>query len=168
MRIASPRPSLRIAALALLGASAGAHLGWSAVAEMSPSRVAGKAPASSASPSDTPQRPATPASASLTSGEDRYGGECVGCRTYPEEYQPLHDPAVEAGDQSGRQSISDEASMRVASSLAETLVELARRRSASEGGDHPRGAPVAATHTDPAAAADDETSEERAPEVNPI
>jgi len=154
----------KIAVLALLGASAGAHLGWSAIAEIHPVHFAAESRPSLFSAGPELQSPGERPSASLTSGEDR----CVGCWTYPEEYRPVQDAAVEGDTRNSPQGNSEEASTRLASSLAETLVELARRQTAPEGGGHHTGPPAAGMDTHPTAATDGETTQEQAPEVNPI
>jgi hypothetical protein len=154
----------KIAVLALLGASAGAHLGWSAIAEIHPARFAAKVPPSLPNADPELHRPGEPPSASLTFSEDR----CVGCRTYPEEYHPIQDAAVEGDTQSSPPSNSEDASTRLASSLAGAIVEIARRQTASDRGDHHHAPPVAGTHTNPTAGTNDKTIDEQAPEVNPI
>lgn len=90
---------LPVAALALLGAGAGVHLGWSAIGEINPVHFASSdgggrfhadlAPNRSF---DSPPSLLTPEQADSLA----FGSSCVGCRTYPEEYHPAPDPAVEA------------------------------------------------------------------------
>jgi hypothetical protein len=86
-----------IGVLALGGAALGMHLGDISVAEINPIYF---------------QEPPTRFHADLaayrstpTAGYDaqtdaaapvEVGTSCVGCRTYPEEYNPVHDPAVDA------------------------------------------------------------------------
>ena len=74
------RPTVRIAALsALLSMGIGIDLGRATIAEIDPLYF-------SMLPSERVQRP---------TGRDS-GFECIGCRTYPEEYRPRADPQVEA------------------------------------------------------------------------
>jgi hypothetical protein len=168
MRKGGPSGVAMIALLALVGASAGAGLGWSAIGEIDPMRFAAKAPTRSAQPNPRLHRPVNPARASLSLGHDGHRTGCVGCRTYPEEYHPVQDAAVEGENQSGPPSNSNEALTRLASSLAEAVVGLARRRTASEGGGPHHGPPVVGTNTNPTAATNDKATDEQAPEVNPI
>jgi hypothetical protein len=85
-----------IGALALAGVGAGVQLGHAALSEINPVYF-----------SDPPTRfhsdlVANPPSTSppqlvAASAEDpnALGAGCVGCRTYPEEYYPVHDAAIE-------------------------------------------------------------------------
>lgn len=90
-----------IAGLAILGAAAGINLGQSAVAEINPAYFS---EAEDSFHSDlVPYR--SPDWAQVQAAEYRaaqqpvlvgdLGGGCIGCRDYPVEYVPRHDPAVD-------------------------------------------------------------------------
>ncbi len=82
-------------ALMLAGAALGIHLGKASIAEINPAYF-----------SERPSRFHADLSPYQSDGDDglqpsggasmiSLGSECVGCRTYPEEYHPIHDPAVD-------------------------------------------------------------------------
>lgn len=114
-----------MAALALAGTGLGLYLGKSAIAEINPAYF-GTPYSEARFHSDlVPNRPnwdsapPTLQNADLTLG---YGTGCVNCRTYPEEYVPVHDDDVDAlyadaADTPDR--ILDEAELEIA--------EIARR-----------------------------------------
>lgn len=112
-------------ALALAGTGLGLYLGKSAVAEINPAYF-GSAASETRFHSDLVAKrptwdnpPAVLQNAALTTG---YGTGCVGCRAYPEEYFPVHDPAVDENfDQatSNTDRIIEEAELEIA--------EMARR-----------------------------------------
>jgi hypothetical protein len=84
-----------VGALAVTGVGAGVHLGHSAIAEINPiyynepaTRFHADLSASRPSDSPTPMRLSAPDPAELGTG-------CVGCRTYPEEYYPIHDASID-------------------------------------------------------------------------
>lgn len=86
-----------VAAMAIAGTGLGLYLGKSAISEIDPvyfnsplsaSRFHADLVPSTGSFEAAPM----PQDASLAQG---LGSGCVGCRTYPEEYFPIHDPAVD-------------------------------------------------------------------------
>jgi len=90
-----------MAGLAILGAAAGINLGRSAVSEINPAYFSD--PEESFHADLTPYR--SPDWAQVQSTEYRaaqqpvlvgdLGSGCIGCRDYPVEYVPRHDPAVD-------------------------------------------------------------------------
>jgi hypothetical protein len=90
-----------MAGLAILGAAAGVNLGRSAVAEINPAYFSD--PEDSFHSDLVPYR--SPDWAQVQAAEYHaaqqpvvvgdLGGGCVGCRDYPVEYVPQHDPAVD-------------------------------------------------------------------------
>lgn len=84
--------------LALIGAGAGLHLGWSAIGEINPVYFSRAHPASSFHGDLGPNRSydSGPQMPSIEQAGTRAPGTgCVGCRPYPEEYRPVPDPAIE-------------------------------------------------------------------------
>ncbi len=84
-----------ITVLVLAGTGLGIHLGEASIAEINPAYF-----------SERPSRFHADLSPYQSQGDDglraaggasmnSLGSECVGCRTYPEEYHPVHDPAVD-------------------------------------------------------------------------
>jgi hypothetical protein len=84
--------------LALIGAGAGLHLGWSAIGEVNPLYFSQIETASSFHRDLVPGRSYDP-SHQLPKAEQattlELGAGCIGCRTYPVDYRPIPDPAVE-------------------------------------------------------------------------
>jgi hypothetical protein len=87
-----------LGAIALIGAGAGLHLGWSAIGEINPLYFS-KAQAASSFHGDLvpgrsydpgPQLPGMEQADALA-----LGSGCIGCRTYPVDYRPIPDPAIE-------------------------------------------------------------------------
>ena len=81
--------------LALAGIGAGIHLGHSAIAEINPSyfsepptRFHGDLSANRPIDSSPPTRLAE-------AGDPALGAGCIGCRTYPEEYYPIHEASLD-------------------------------------------------------------------------
>ncbi len=117
--MANPFTLSTATALALAGTGLGLYLGKSAISEINPAHFGASSQArfhsdlvSNRPDWDSP--PAAVQNAALTTG---YGTGCVGCRTYPEEYFPKHDPAVDddglyAGATSGR--IIEQAELEIA------------------------------------------------------
>lgn len=97
----SPVTLSTMTALAIAGAGFGVYLGKSAIAEINPSYFAAPSSASVfhsdliADPSDVASAPVVSARADDFSG---LGTGCGGCRTYPEEYIPVRDAAVDSFD----------------------------------------------------------------------
>jgi hypothetical protein len=80
-----------LAGLSLLGSALGVHLGRSAVAEIAPVSAEPKTAFHSDLVPNRSRRGAQP----LAAPSEVAITSCVGCRTYPEEYRPVHDPAVD-------------------------------------------------------------------------
>lgn len=99
MRVSTTLPIM--AGLAILGAAAGVNLGRSAVSEINPAYFSD--PEDSFHADLVPYR--SPDWAQVQASEYRaaqqpvlvgdLGGGCIGCRAYPVEYVPRHDPAVD-------------------------------------------------------------------------
>lgn len=107
-----------IGALALAGIGAGVHLGHSALAEINPIYYA---PSPTRFHSDLVANPPSFSAPALFSDASAdtpgaLGTGCVGCRTYPEEYRPIHDATVD--DESGVYA-SDGGKVRVAAAIEE-------------------------------------------------
>ncbi|MDP9413688.1 MAG: hypothetical protein M3Q08_06255 [Pseudomonadota bacterium] len=84
--------------LALAGGGLGVHLGRASIAEINPAYFSSPPTRFHAdlSPYRTNGSGALPGNGGA--GSLALGAECVGCRTYPEEYHPIHDPAVDGYD----------------------------------------------------------------------
>lgn len=81
--------------LALLGVGAGVHLGRSAIAEINPIYYS-EAPTRFHADLSPYRSTGSAPSISLAQGGDApIAGDCVGCRTYPEEYYPIHDASID-------------------------------------------------------------------------
>jgi hypothetical protein len=109
-----------VAALALIGSAAGVTLGRSAIAEIDPAyftdpEVPFHADLASNRGTDWAQVQAL--EYQQASAADGLGTGCVGCRAFPAEYAPRHEPAVD-GYQDGWT-----ASARFAAAPAEAMVE---------------------------------------------
>jgi len=86
-----------IGALAVAGGALGLHLGNSAIAEIDPSYFQDPPTRFHSDLSPYRSAPSAPyAGAAEGPAPLVLGTGCVGCRTYPEEYYPQTDPAVEA------------------------------------------------------------------------
>ena len=87
-----------ISGLALIGAGAGLHLGWSAIGEINPVYFS-KSEAASRFHSDlVPNRTYDPGTQPPPIGQVdalELGSHCIGCRDYPVDYRPMPDPAIE-------------------------------------------------------------------------
>lgn len=92
-----------MAGLAIAGAGLGLYLGNSAVSEIDPVHYSSPFSSSAfhadlaANRPDLDSAPRLTETAGFASG---LGSGCVGCRTYPEEYHPIYEPAVDAYDSS--------------------------------------------------------------------
>jgi len=82
--------------LALAGIGSGLYLGKSAIGEINPAHFASPYAGSRFHADLVPNRSnGAPASLQQAGLATDYGSGCLGCRTYPEEYFPRHDPAVD-------------------------------------------------------------------------
>ena len=155
-----------IGVLALLGTGAGVHLGYSAIAEINPVHFASSQPRSSFHADLVPNRPSDSAPMTLASDEGLLGAACIGCRTYPEEYYPIHDASVDGGYESDWASEeSAEAAIELTAYAVETLAEAARRKADLERVERYAHAPVTAEEqvaAAPAPASDVQREEEPA------
>lgn len=118
-----------IGALALAGVGAGIHLGHSAIAEINPIHFS-EAP--SRFHSDlSPNRPSDSAPGLMLARADdpALGTGCIGCRTYPEEYYPIHDASLDRYS-SGYAVDVEEAEALVARAEPDADPEAARMREA--------------------------------------
>lgn len=113
--------------LALAGIGAGIHLGHSAIAEIDPMYFSEPPTRFHADLSaNRPIDSAPPAALSQT--EDlALGTGCIGCRTFPEEYFPIHDASLDR-DLSGFASEADSPQQEVAEEQPDP--EAARLREA--------------------------------------
>ncbi len=83
-----------LAGLTMLGAVAGVQLGRSAVADIDPIHYG--EPDTKFHADLVPYRSAGQDGATLLAArEDVPITSCIGCRAFPEEYRPIHDPAVD-------------------------------------------------------------------------
>jgi hypothetical protein len=108
-----------MAGLAILGAAIGVNLGRSAVAEINPAYFNEAEDTFQAdlsanqSPGWAQQAQYIPTSQPVLVGD--LGSGCVGCRDYPVEYVPVHDPAVDVYADSGSDASTDQAAASAAS-----------------------------------------------------
>lgn len=118
-------PTLGI--LALLGTGAGVHLGRSAIAEINPAYFDWSERSSSFYADLTPQGSSHSAPQALSAGDEQSYSRvnCIGCNTYPEEYRPLHDPAVDGFESIDAES-SDPSPVQFAVDEREVPVEIVR------------------------------------------
>lgn len=117
--------------LALLGAVGGVHLGRSAIAEINPVHFKWKEKGSSFYADLTPNRSFDSQPRTITEeAAPALGSGCVGCTTYPEEYFPIHDPAVDGFETV--QSASIEAIPLHLAAQAQDLPEESARRMADQ------------------------------------
>lgn len=90
-----------LAAVAVLGAAGGVQLGRAAVKEI-PARYFAPPEGTQSFAALSANRGWERAEASWTASRSYEGYDpgygCVGCRTYPEEYHPIHDPSVDGYD----------------------------------------------------------------------
>lgn len=98
-----PYPSAlpALAAIVVLGVTAGVQLGRAAAEEI-PARYfaspEGTRSFAALSPNPSPEIVEPTWAASHAYEGYGLGAGCVGCGTYPEEYRPIHDPAVDGYD----------------------------------------------------------------------
>ena len=121
-------PTLGI--MALVGAGLGTYLGKAAIGEINPAYF-----------SDPPTRfhadltpfggPAGPSTyvARRDDGQG-LGSGCIGCRTYPEEYYPIHEASIDSYDSGW--AATAEAPVQLASMEQEPAEEAARRQAGLE------------------------------------
>jgi hypothetical protein len=99
-----------LSALALVGSGAGVFLGRSAIAEINPAYFSGPEPRFHADLSANPPSMDAPVhrAGALSAAEldQALGSGCVGCRTYPQEYFPVHD-TDESGYRTGWASMDE-------------------------------------------------------------
>jgi hypothetical protein len=83
--------------LALVGAGTGLHLGRSAIAEINPVHFSSAEGASTFHGDLVPNRSwdSAPSIPSEQADALALGSGCIGCRTYPVDYRPVPDPAIE-------------------------------------------------------------------------
>ena len=81
--------------LALAGIGAGIHLGHSAIAEINPAYFS--EPSTRFHADLSANRPLASAPPTLLSDakDPALGTGCIGCRTYPEEYYPIHEASLD-------------------------------------------------------------------------
>lgn len=86
-----------LAALALVGTGAGLFLGKSAISEINPAYFGSHYSETRFHSDLVPGGANFDRAPKLTDATLEYGlgSGCVGCQTYPEEYFPVHDPAVD-------------------------------------------------------------------------
>ena len=130
--------------LALLGTAAGVHLGYSAIAEINPVHFASSQPRTSFHADLVPNRPIDSAPMALAADDAMLGAACVGCRTFPEEYYPIHDASVDGGYESDWASEDSAEAIELTAYAVETLAEVARRKADMERVERYAHAPVTA------------------------
>ncbi len=84
-----------VAILVLAGTGLGVHLGKASIAEINPAYFSEPPTRFHADLSPYQRHGYTGLSAPTGTSMVALGEDCVGCRTYPEEYYPIHDPAVD-------------------------------------------------------------------------
>jgi hypothetical protein len=86
-----------LGALTLIGAGTGLHLGWSAIAEINPVHFSSAEGASAFHGDLVPNRSwdSAPSMGPERADALALGSGCIGCRTYPVDYRPVPDPAIE-------------------------------------------------------------------------
>jgi hypothetical protein len=118
-----------LGALALIGAGAGLHLGWSAIAEINPVHFS-SAESGSAFHGDLVPNRSWDSGPSIPGPEQAdalaLGSGCIGCRTFPEEDRPVPDPAIEQV-YAQREEPSASAPVQLAAYQEEAPEEAARR-----------------------------------------
>ncbi len=126
--MAHPLTLPTIGVLTLVGAGLGIHLGNASIAEINPQYF-----------SERPTRFHSDLSPNRSRTADSYvarqdmvdvgllGTGCVGCRTYPEEYYPDHDPSVDGPTSS---DFEPQAEVRLASLEEQPSEEVAYRQTA--------------------------------------
>ena len=98
--MAGPLSFSAVTALTLAGASLGVYLGKSVISEINPAYFRSPLSASSFHAdlvANTPEFSNPQLSPpQFVDATTAYGGACIGCRSYPVEYVPVHDSAVDA------------------------------------------------------------------------
>lgn len=134
----------RLGILALLGTGAGLHLGYAAIAEINPVYFASSQPRSSFHSDLVPHQATDSAPFALAADDAALGAACIGCTTYPEEYYPLHEPAVDGGYDSDVAIDEVAEGIQLTAYAIETLAEAARRKADIERVERYSRAPVTA------------------------
>jgi hypothetical protein len=118
-----------LGALALVGAGTGLHLGWSAIAEINPAHFSSGEGASTFHGDLVPNRSwdSAPSLGAEQAGTLALGSGCIGCRTYPVDYRPVPDPAIEQIDARPEEP-SGSAPAQLATYEQEAPEEAARRK----------------------------------------
>ncbi len=93
--MAHPLTISTVGVLALLGVGAGVHLGYSAIAEINPIYYSEAQTRFHADLSPYSRWDAAPEMMMVNAGDPAPRSDCVGCRTYPEEYYPIHDASID-------------------------------------------------------------------------
>lgn len=84
-----------VGVLALLGIGAGVHLGYAAIAEINPIYYEEAQTRFHADLSPNRRSDSAPEMMLVNAGDPAPRSDCVGCRTYPEEYYPIHDASID-------------------------------------------------------------------------
>jgi hypothetical protein len=97
-----------LAALTLVGAGVGVHLGQTAIADINPLYFSMPGGTKSYT-ALTPNKPSDVYHAGFAKVDDGsgLGDGCVGCRAYPEEYVPRRDPEVDAYLEGAEQAVPE-------------------------------------------------------------
>lgn len=85
--------------LTVAGSGLGVYLGKSAIGEIDPVHYSSPQPGSRFHADLVPNRPEWDSASTAglhNAALSRLGGGCVGCATYPEEYRPVRDEAIES------------------------------------------------------------------------
>ena len=130
-----------VGALALLGVATGLHLGQSAIAEINPVHFSPEKPSNFYADLTPGGRQGSPQQRLAGASGSAGGAECIGCRTFPEEYFPEHDPSVDfpAAPEPGAAS---DFTIELASTEMEPAEEVARRRAGLDQVERYARAPV--------------------------
>lgn len=117
-----------MAVLALAGTGLGLHLGKSAIDEINPAYFSTPMPGSRFHADLVPNSPDRNSAPGLRDAafSSAYAVECVGCRTYPEEYVPVPDISVQAfADDYAAEDISY--AVDIIEDVDREIAEVARR-----------------------------------------
>ena len=93
--MAHPLTLPTVGLLALAGIGAGIHLGHSAIAEINPMYYSQPATRFHADLSANRPIDSTPPALLAQANDPALGTGCIGCRTFPEEYYPIHEASLD-------------------------------------------------------------------------
>ncbi len=161
--MAHPLTLPTIGVLTLVGAGLGIQLGKSAIAEINPHYFSERPTRFHADLSPNRSRTADLYTARQDMADaGLLGSGCFGCRTFPEEYYPSHDPAVDSPQSSDFES---QAEVRLASSEEQPFEQVASRQAALDRVQRYAGFAVSSDEATAPASSADEASAVQGDEV---